>query len=198
MSRFYGGDGWTELTAVIDATFDSVAVVPDLSDLGQVLSFDRLWVDQRWVVGVLTDQELANIAAFINTGRRVVMIGENHTWEDWNNQILGLVGGSHVGQSSDTANPLNVPPLTDGVGPIILDRAGVASGGTALFDINWSTLWGDNVVTALDINVWDDIHWGGSNAQFGNNVVEWLAVPAPATLTLLGVAGLIGSRRRRR
>ncbi|MHC5027479.1 MAG: hypothetical protein ACYTGR_12060, partial [Planctomycetota bacterium] len=195
--RYYGGADWSNLTAEIDARFDSVTVAADFEDLGQMLTFDRLWLDQRWLSGSLSATELANLATFIATGRRVVMIGENDLWAGWNNQILGLVGGSYASQSSGTATALDVPPLTDGVTTIDLNgagTAGIASGARALFDINWSTLWDDNVVTALDINAWRDSDWSGSNAQFGINVVEWLATPSPgacpADITGDGTVGL--------
>jgi hypothetical protein len=193
-SRFYGGSGWTDLTAEIDSTFSSVTVLPDASNLAAILAADRLWVDQRWLGGLLTQQEIDNITAFVSTGRRAVFIGENDLWADWNNQILGIVGGSHAGTSSGTANSLGTDPILNfGITAITLPTAGVAAGGTHLFDINWSTLWG-NVVTVLDINVWEN--WTGDNAQYGRNVVEWLHVPSPGALAVFGIA-LVGARRRR-
>src|SRR6478672_5782975 len=117
---YYGGSRWSELTNEINATFDTVTVVPNLNDRNQLLAYDRLWIDQRWVPSNnLNATELTNIQSFIATGRRLVMIGENNSWTSWNNQILGLVGGSYAGESRATATPTTThPELTAGVVPI--------------------------------------------------------------------------------
>ena len=100
--------------------------------------------------------------------------------------------------------------LTAGVSPITLALAGLAgggSGGTPLFTLNWATLWGPNLLTALDVNVLADLTDMGyaGNAQWEQNVANFLgptsAVPLPAALPLFA-SGLVGlgwlSRRRRK
>ena len=197
-SRFYGGAGWSQLSADIDAVFNSVNVSANLDDAGALAAADALWVDQRWTAGTLSGSEIAALQAFIDSGRRVVMIGENSVWSTWNTQILSTVGGTFAGDSNGLATPTGaVPALTAGVGSIGLSAAGVASGGTALFDINFATLWGDNAVSVLDINIWQNTNYSGDNQQFGRNVIEWLAVPAPGSAALAGIAGLAVVRRRR-
>jgi len=199
-ANFYGGSEWTHITADINAKFDSVTVVPNLNDLGQLMSHDRLWIDQRYVGGVLSATEISNIQQFIATGRRLVMMGENNAWTAWNKQILGLVGGAYSGQAGNdivTALP-TVPPLTSGVGPIsfVQNSYGLASGGTALFSRNWATLWNNHALTVLDVNIF---HSGGypSHDQFSKNVVAWLAVPEPSGFVLCAVAlSLLACRRR--
>lgn len=195
---FYGGSRWVEVSESIDGAFGSVTVLPDMSDINQLLSFDRLWVDQRWIDGSLTSLEVENLVSFIDTGRRVVMIGENGIWAEWNQQILGTVGGSFLYDITTVAAPLDVPPLTDGVGLLKLARAGIANapdGATPLFDLNWSTLWGDNVVSVLDVNVWSG-GWSSGGDVFGQNVAAWLAAPAPGSLATLAVFFAMSPRRR--
>lgn len=205
----YGNSDWDNMTAAMDAACDSIAVTPNLLDLGAMLSYDALWVD---LIGstsaTLGAAEINNIAAYIATGRRVAVIGENAYWTAWNTQIMGLVGGSYAGgEFSGTANSALVHELTAGVASIQVPTAGVAVGGTALFDVNLATLWhGDTVLTLLDVNVTSDGYWGSqSNAQFGENMAEWIAggggpgpdIPEPTTLVLMGLAGVGLAIRKR-
>lgn len=203
----YGFSKWSGFTSALDTASGNTVTVGNLNDLPTMLTYDALFVDQRWTGGSLSATELGNIASFIATGRRVAMIGENNSWASWNNQILGLVGGSHGGQSSATTSPVVANELTAGVGAISLPTAGVANGGTALFDVNWATLWNSNTLTLLDVNVF--ANWSGNNAQFGTNVANWLTsggnngggnvpVPAPLALLLTGVASLLLARRSRK
>jgi hypothetical protein len=198
------------MTAALNAQFSTVTVVPNFQNLSQMLSYDRLWLDQRWTSGSLTSTEISNIAAFIATGRRVVMVGENDYWTSWDNQILSIVGGSFGGEYTGSANTVLADPLTAGVSSVNLPTAGlVASGGTALFDHNWATLWGatGNTLTLLDVNVMSDTYWSSNNnGQFSENVAEWLAATGsdgavPEPITILGVfsgVGALGAYLRRR
>lgn len=205
----YGYSSWTSMTAALDAASgNTVTVAPNFANLGQMLSFDALWLDQRWTSGSLTATEVANIQAFIATGRRVVMIGENNNWTAWNQQILGIVGGTYNGGNlNGTANAIVNNSITSGVPTINLPAAGDAGnavGGTALYDLNFATLWGanDNVLTILDVNVFDNIN---GNAQFRTNVAQWISassstVPEPSSLAIFGTLaagfGLLAGRRR--
>jgi hypothetical protein len=113
----YGFDRWSTFTSELDAKASSVNVVSDLSDGASLLTYDALMVDQRWTNGMLTSSELSNIAAFIATGKRVFMVGENDSWTAWNNQILGLVGGSY-GSQLDSVTPnlaISASEIVDGV-----------------------------------------------------------------------------------
>jgi hypothetical protein len=192
---YYGGSRWQELTAELDGAFDAVTVAPNLENLSQLLAHDRLWLDQRWVPPVLLSAtELANIQAFLATGRRAVMIGENNAWTTWNQQILGLVGGSYAGEAPrDIVTPLPVhPELTQGVGPIsfVQNSHGTAAGGTQLFTQNWATLWGNQVVTVLDVSPFEP-STPATSVEFRQNVVNWLAaVPEPSCCTM-GLIGLV-------
>lgn len=199
----YGYSDWTNMTNALNtATGNQVTVVSNFSNLSQMLTYDALWLDQRWTSGSLAATEVNNIASFISTGKKVVMIGENSSWAAWNNQILGIVGGTYVSGSAytGTAYPSVSNSLTNGVSSVYLLAAGLANGGTALFDQNFATLWGSNVLTLLDVNVLDD---SNGYVQFETNVANWIAdsgpvVPIPAAVWLLGsgLVGLFGLRRK--
>jgi hypothetical protein len=59
----------------------------------------------------------------------------------------------------DSGHPTSVlsHELTDGVDSVLVTVAGIADeGGIALFDYNVVTLWGENALTVLDVNIFDD------------------------------------------
>ena len=192
----YGLSTWDNFTAEIDEAFnDQVTVTPDLNNLSQMLTFEALLLNQRGPSGSLGATEATNIAIFAATGRRVLMIGENDSWSAWNNQILAIVGGSYAGEVNTAATRLVEHDITNGAPTLQLPLSGTAGqalGGTALYNPNFATLWGDNqnVLTVLDVNVWDDRRWNTNNGGvFGANVAAWLAVPEPTSLAL-ALAGL--------
>lgn len=183
---YYGGDRWPEMTAAIDAAAATVTVTPDLEDLPSMLLHDALWIDQRdndYGPGPrqLTGSEEANVAAFIASGRRVVMIGENQNWTTWNNQILGLVGGTFQGEVlASTLYPVVAHHLTDGVASVWVNAGGYCSGGLALFDWNFATEWGGSVITVLDVGVMADTYWTwNQNSVFSTNLAEWIGCTTP-------------------
>lgn len=139
--------------------------------------------------------EIANVRAYIATGRRVVMIGGTFgSWGLWNSSLLATVGGTYFG--SDTGNrliPVIDHPLTAGVTFLDNYRGGIAIGGTSLFSENVITLWSgagnSNVVTVLSNSIF------GGGGQFDTNLANWLAVstaiPEPSTFVLLGMAVIL-------
>jgi len=208
----YGyGSNWTGMTSALNSAA-SVTVAADFTNLAQMLSFNALWLDQRGTTGSLTAGELSNLAAFIATGRRVVLMGENDNWTAWDNQILGLVGANLGGFLNGNApqSPVVSNALTAGITSVSPVAMGLASaGGTNLFTQRFATLWGanQNVLVILDVNLWDNSGTGfsaDSNAIFGQNVAAWIgqqadSVPEPATYALVGAGfALVVLARRRK
>jgi hypothetical protein len=194
----YGYADWTGFTNDLNANFASVTVVTTFENLAQLLAADSILVDQRWTNGALSALEVSNLSTCIASGKRVLLVGENSTWQAWNDQILGIVGGSFAGDGGGILSVVNPDPiLTAGVNSIQPISPGLAGGGTSLFTQNVATLWGSNVMTLLDVNVVDDTFAGlANNRQFAKNTAKWLSVPTPGSLPLLVVAAL-GARRRR-
>jgi hypothetical protein len=179
----YNEDRWLNMTQTLDdATSDNVDVVLNFENLEQLLNYDALWIDysrgDNQDPNLLSATEVDNIRYFINTGRRVVMMGENHSWTLWNNSILNIVGGSYSGLdfSGVTASVVS-NELTNGVDAVGLLASGVANdGGISLFDQNFATLWGENVLTILDVNVFDDENGNlEDNMHFALNAANWIA-----------------------
>jgi hypothetical protein len=173
---YYGGVEWPEMTSAIDVGAATVTVTADLENLAQMLQYDALWIDQRDMDGSLTETEEDNVAAFIATGRRVVMIGENPWWADWNQQILDLVGGTFVGENTTwTLYTAAAHELTQGVSSIYVNAGGYCTGGTALFDWNVATVWSDSVLTLLDVSFMSTDYWDSNhNQEFSQNIAQWI------------------------
>jgi len=202
----YGLTSWTGMSTALNNAFGAGNITVNsapLNNLSYLLSFDRLWITPPNPGGSLTAAEISNVQAFIATGRRVVLLGENNSWAAWNTSILLTVGGTYSGvETSDTLTPAITHPLTAGVTSLhtIADGlAGIAAGGTSVFNENVATLWGgsQSVLSLLSVNVMDD---STGNPQFRVNMAQWLvAVPEPTTLALLGLGALalLISRRRK-
>ncbi|MCA9293575.1 MAG: hypothetical protein KDA20_07160 [Phycisphaerales bacterium] len=201
----YGFSNTEYFTAEVDAAFDSVTMTANLNNLGQMMSYDALLVDQRWRTGSLNATEMANLEAFIATGRKVVIFGEKvegNWWQNWNTQVMQIAGG-HLDTASnqDIVNVVGADAiLTQGVESVRTVGAATVKGGTAFFDRNFATMWGANVLTVMDTDVVDDRYWfDQDNAVFSANIATWLAapIPAPSSAMGLGLVGLAALRRRR-
>jgi hypothetical protein len=180
----YNGPGWTNMTAALDtATANNFDTVANFENLSVMMTYDALWLDLRGVT-TLTPTEYSNIQAFIATGKRVVMFGENNNWTAWNQQILGMNGGTYAGDTASvSATRLVINELTNNAPEFSSVAGGIATGGTALYDPNFATLWGDNVLTILDVNLFSDANWVAPNyAAFATNVANWIAASESAPL----------------
>ncbi len=190
--EFYGDGIWNSMTNALNiATNNNVTVVLDFEDLDRMLCYDAIWLDQRWLSGSLSALETSNISAFIATGRKVVMIGENGVyWYNWNNQILGLAGGvqsstinywgTPTGAGNNALSPYNV------YGQITVNSASVAIGGTPLYTTNFATVWGaaQNVLTVLDLTPFEETYQTlPGHVEFVNNIAAWVADSGPATVS---------------
>lgn len=212
---YVGGLSWHTTTTSLQSTFGThLGTTPALTDLSAMLQYDALWVDQRYM-STPSAGELANLVAYANTGRRVVVVGENATWGGWNASVLGALGGGEgpgqtqswywmhgaaAGCQDGTATTVLAHALTAGVAKVNMACAGYAVGGTSLFDYGVATLWGasQNVLVVLDANLFDDRYMTPDGVRFEHNVVDWLAAsssssnlavtatPEPATFALLG------------
>jgi hypothetical protein len=194
------------MTGLLQTAFGT-ANITIASSADNATAYDAVWLDQRWTAGSLTAPELAQLSAFVATGRRMVLIGENSrgtkSWASWDSQILGLLSGALAGNSEElayqTASPVTNHELTQGVGSVTLINDGLTSGGLSLFNQSVASLWGvhENVLTWMSINMQDDNYIGYTdNRQFAGNVAYWLAdgpvhAPEPSTYALFG-AGLVG------
>ncbi len=209
----YGSTGWSTITGMLDAASgNQVTVIADYLNNAQVQAAGALWVntgayDSNPSTNLLA-AEIANVIQFINSGKRVVLFGENTSWTSWNNNILSVVGGSQGGSASGILTTSIAHQLTAGVGSISVPAGAAAAtvtGGTSLFSQNVATLWGaGNVLTFLDSNTLQNSFIGSAgNTQFGLNLTNWISspvvqTPEPVTLILmsLGLIGLGFNRRK--
>jgi len=213
-SAHYGGHGigdsdWSNFTTALNtATGNSVSFTSNFSNLSEMMSYDAIFLQARETSSTLSATEVSNITAFAATGRKVLMIGENDNWLNWNQQITSIGGGSYSYMGYylyDTATKTVDNALTAGADNVYLPAAGVAIGGTSLYNYNFATLWGSNqnILTILDINLESNAYWSSAdNGAFTTNVAYWLAdsnpVPIPPAFLLLGsgLVGLLGLRRK--
>jgi len=201
----YGGGAFPYVTSLLDAAA-SVTEVADFNDASQVSSADALWIDVGPAFSSggndLSASEITNISDFIASGRRVVMIGENASFTEWNNSILGIVGGTFFG-FANSAGSLSViadTPITAGFTTLDYNpqNSGVANpapNATQLFDQNFAALWGtsQNVLIVLDSNVFiSGTFLGGTRGRFLRNIAGWVTesrVAVPDSLTKEIISG---------
>ncbi|WP_380872218.1 hypothetical protein ACFB49_31620 [Sphingomonas sp. DBB INV C78] len=203
-----GGYDWTKFTAALGAQPDGYAI-GDLGNAADVASADAILVVARSNFGsapTLSATEITNLTNFLATGGRVALIGEGAFFFNlFSENIIDFSSGGTAtvgGNVNTTANAIATHELTNGVTSVHIQGAGIVSGGSglALFDQNFATLWGDNLLTVMDLNVLQD----NPAPVFRDNIAAWLGasspapVPEPASWAMMIAGfGLIGATMRR-
>ena len=205
----YGGSDWDSMTSLIDSTFTMIDTMPVIDTSTDLSSYDAVWLDQRLSgpSSTISSVGAGKLTAFAAGSGRIVMIGENANWNTWNNSMLDIVGGGTLGgQTWGPASAVTSHFLTQNVSQIFVGGGGEIASGTRtnLFDQDVAALWGNNVVTIMDTNIFSDADTLGGglstldNLQFATNLVQWSAnVPEPGTGLMLGMGISILSARRR-
>jgi hypothetical protein len=206
-TNVFGGSAWTGFTTMFDATHTRTAIA-DFSNPAALAGFDAAWVDQE-LGNALTGAEIANLGAYIGSGHKAVLIGENNSWAAWNASVMSVVGGSHTDACDwSVGGPLMGGTLTSGIASvqnICGSMVGAAGGAQVLFSNNMAALYAvgsGQALVILDSNWNDDSYWlNEDNKQFASNVVAWLATPVPEPSTWLLMAlglGAVGTFARKR
>lgn len=206
-----GGTELIQMTGYLNNEFDSISH-GGLTSLSTMLQYDAIWLGARGNIP-MTALEIANMTAYIDTGRRVLLQAENATYfGSWNQSISQLVDGSvssTVSTAGVTFYAQDTHVLTRWIEkPIAVGGAGKIDSygtGTALFDGPIGGVWGDNILLMTNLNIFSDNSIDfetRDNGQFSRNVAGWLAtgtvVPVPAAAWLFGSAlAALGWLRKR-
>jgi len=160
---------------------NDITVVLNLENREQVMNASSIWIDLRSNETQFSTIDKDNLKSFINTGRKVVMVGENSNFRKWNLSILSVTGGKYIGNASSSSQPIT-PLIKHNLTHLIEQISfggsawGVVDGGTQVFsEHNTITLWGAslNILTIFDTNpLWSNDF---DTPQFRINIASWLS-----------------------
>lgn len=211
-SNMLGGGAWTTFTGMMTGQH-TIATTPDFASPATLMGYDAVFVGQEYN-SALTVAEQSALTNYASSGHKLVLIGENSSWNAWNASLMSIVGGGFNGSCSyASGTPTSSGSLTAGVGSVENVCGSLVLNGLGnpdmLFSNNLAAVYSvglGEVLVILDSNWNDNIYISNAdNAVFAQNIVDWLgepltvvAVPEPAPLAALAV-GLIalGALRRR-
>ncbi len=205
----FNGSSWTTYTSMVTAQHTLVSV-NNFENLN-AQSFDALWVDQE-LGNTLSANEVTSIQNYVSAGNKAILIGENSSWNDWNNSILSIVGGSATGGCvSEFSTSTSTHPVMDGISGVEFACGSVLSSSTGSPEILVSSnlagvyqVGAGEVIVILESNFLDNGRVA-ANTDFANNLLQFLedpinTVPEPSTFFLSGLTLLftcyLGKRRR--
>ena len=159
--------------------------------------------------------EVARIASFVSSGGGLLIMGDIPARASANIQPVASVFGISLRLSDITpydtySSNLSSHAIFDDVSQIYMRAAGEISAVAPSSEMAWQEATGKalvtvgtygngRVVTLGDNNVWGKTKYYdlADNRRFSINTFEYLAVPEPTTLLLLGLGGLTVVRKRR-
>ena len=162
-----------------------------------------------------SSEEVNRIADFVNNGGGLLIMGDNPVVPNVDIQPVASAFGVTLGQSMilpyDTyTSNLASHPIFDGVNEIYMRAAGEISAVTFSNEVAWQEGTGKalvavgaygngRVVTLGDINLWAETEYYDlvDNRIFSINTFEYLAIPEPSTLLMIGLGALFLRRKRR-
>ncbi len=218
-SNALNGSEWTQMTGYLTAQH-TITSTADFSNLSELNGYDVVWVDQE-LGNVLSGAEITALTSYASAGGKLVLVGENDSWDAWNASILSIVGGGYLGGCfSGVGTAISGHMLASGVGSIgnvcgsELTNAGSPD---MLFDNNLAGVYSvgaGEVLVFLDSN-WNDDNYiaNNDNAIFAENIADWIGdssqpIPVPKPVPGLGsfalmllsglilLGGIAGIRRR--
>jgi len=202
-SNALNGSEWTQMTGYLTAQH-TITSVADFSNLSELNGYDAVWVDQE-LGGVLSGAEISALTSYVSAGGKLVLVGENSSWDAWNASILSIVGGGFVSDCSyDVGVAISSHSLVTGVGSVqdvcgsLLTSAGSPD---LLFDNDFVGVYSVGAGEAL---VFLDSNWNADgyindydNAVFAQNIADWIGdssqpppAPAPVAVPVPGLGPL--------
>lgn len=205
-----GNNGFT-----VDTTSDGF-LVDDPADYDVIVVCLASAFDTAYTSGEASEVE--RILSFVNNGGGLLLMGDIHTSPNANIQPVADEFGIILGVSSVTplhlyTSNLSDHPIFDGISQIYMYAAGELTASSPASAAAWAEGTGEaiaavaeddpgRVVVLGDVSLWaTDTTWDyfhkANNPQFSVNTFEYLAIPEPATVLLLGLGSLMLLRRRR-